>query len=352
MEQNRVEWLDVARGIGLLLVIIGHTMTTPIRQASELANCIYTAIYFFHMPFMFYLSGRTFGMFWERNKTLANSKWIKKKWCTLMVPYFTYGVIVYFIFSVGNRIQGIDAILENAGYGRLGVTDWIFGVLWGDNLYAYHLWFIYALFLMNLVSFFMSKYIKKHQWILLVLGLILADARTYVDTTYWGIFNLFMKCYLWFIIGTYFDFSKVVKKTWAIFWQMISVLYLICYTGNRNGFFTKLDNQILEPVKWVMDVGMIMALIQISMLLSGALRKFFSYTGQNSYGIYLFHQPFFASGSGLVLYKVLGLPLPIAILITFLLCYVVPLVMINLLNKRGLQFLKPYLLGEIKRKKE
>ena len=57
---KRIEWIDVAKGLGLFLVVVGHAMTTPIRDASFLCYAIYTAIYFFHMPFMFYLSGRTF----------------------------------------------------------------------------------------------------------------------------------------------------------------------------------------------------------------------------------------------------------------------------------------------------
>ena len=73
-EQKRVEWLDVARGLGMLLVIIGHTMTTPIRQASFSAYAVYNAVYFFHMPFMFYLSGNMRAVRKIKNGTIGEAR--------------------------------------------------------------------------------------------------------------------------------------------------------------------------------------------------------------------------------------------------------------------------------------
>ena len=50
-KKNRIAYLDVARGIGILLVVIGHI-------TSE-GSLIHTAIYSFHMPLFFILSGMT-----------------------------------------------------------------------------------------------------------------------------------------------------------------------------------------------------------------------------------------------------------------------------------------------------
>ena len=50
--RERVEWIDVAKGLGMLLVILGHTMTTPIRNSSSICYSIYIGVYFFHMPFL------------------------------------------------------------------------------------------------------------------------------------------------------------------------------------------------------------------------------------------------------------------------------------------------------------
>lgn len=44
----RIRYIDVARGLGIFLVIIGHLNTNEI---------LHNTIYSFHMPFFFFLSG-------------------------------------------------------------------------------------------------------------------------------------------------------------------------------------------------------------------------------------------------------------------------------------------------------
>lgn len=346
IENKRIEWLDVSRGLGLLFVIIGHTMTTPIRDASGIANGIYTIMYFFHMPFMFYLSGRTFGIFGEKYQKRSNLEWVKKKWNTLMIPYLVYGILVYIIFALANSITSLNHILDNAGYGKQSIFQWAKGSVIGYNQYAYHLWFIYALFIMNILSFFMMKYVKKHKLVLFVLTILCMALRGYVDTSSWGIVNLTMKCYFWFVLGTYVDLSKYMKKGWALFLQGVSVVYVLVYAADIGNWTWLVSERVKEPVKWCMDLGLIMLCIHISIFLSGKIRQAFLWTGEHSYGIYLFHQPFFASGSGLVLYKVLGLPLWIAVLLTFLLCYGGSLWIMRLLDTKYFHHLIPLLLGK------
>ena len=47
---DRIEWIDIAKGIGIILVILGHTF-----EISRIS-----AIYVFHMPLFFFLSGLVF----------------------------------------------------------------------------------------------------------------------------------------------------------------------------------------------------------------------------------------------------------------------------------------------------
>lgn len=344
--KKRVEWLDVARGLGLLFVIIGHTMTTPIRNASETADWIYTGMYFFHMPFMFYLSGRTFGMFGDKYRKRSNKEWVKKKWNTLMVPYLVYGILVYLIFAIANSMPSLNHILDNAGYGKQSIFQWVKGAVIGYNQYSYHLWFIYALFLMNMISFFIIKYVKKHKLVLFVITILCMALRIWVNTSSWGIVNLAMKCYFWFVLGTYVDLSKYIKKGWGLVLQGVSVVYMVIYAVNIGNWTWFVSESVKEPIKWCMDLGIILLCIHIAVLLTGKAKQIFLWTGEHSYGIYLFHQPFFASGSGLVLYKVLGLPLWIAILITFVLCYGGSILIMRLLDIKYFRWLTPLLLGK------
>lgn len=44
---KRIEWIDISKGLGMLLVIAGHTI------ALKYSSILYT----FHMPLFFFLSG-------------------------------------------------------------------------------------------------------------------------------------------------------------------------------------------------------------------------------------------------------------------------------------------------------
>ncbi len=52
---SRLLTVDVARGIGILLVVLGHNAV--FRESS---HALYEAIYLFHMPLFFFVSGVTF----------------------------------------------------------------------------------------------------------------------------------------------------------------------------------------------------------------------------------------------------------------------------------------------------
>lgn len=355
--QGRVEWIDVAKGLGLLLVIIGHTMTTPIRNTVLPCYSIYVGVYFFHMPLMYYLSGRTFGMARQRYEQMENEKFIRKKAWQLLVPYAIYNILVYLLFSIANAVPKLNAILDGAGYGRQNVFSFIKGMLIGDNLYAYHLWFIYGLFVMTLISYLIGKYGKKAApYILFAIGGIAAFVRIvntpfYINTTFWGAYNMVMKCYVWFVLGTYCDLSKVVQRWWSIIWQVLSLVYVILVSINFHGWTNHSGALDFECLKWIADAGLIMLFVHVAVLLKGVAKKVFIYTGKNSYGIYLFHQPFFASGGGLILVKVLGVPVWIAVIAALLMCYIFPILVIKWLDTKCGSVFKPYLLGTPRKKR-
>lgn len=64
--QQRLMWIDISKGVGIILVVVGHTsrgiLTAGISDDAWLLPIIDAAIYAFHMPLFFILSGVTFGM--------------------------------------------------------------------------------------------------------------------------------------------------------------------------------------------------------------------------------------------------------------------------------------------------
>lgn len=84
ISKKRIEWLDMAKGYGTLLVILAH-----LKQSSIPGWWIYT----FHMPLFFFLSGYVFYV------PDSFSAFVKKKCKAILLPYFSLGTVMV-VFEV------------------------------------------------------------------------------------------------------------------------------------------------------------------------------------------------------------------------------------------------------------
>jgi acyltransferase len=87
ISNKRIEWIDICKGLGIFLVVIGHT---GISKASPIA---YDWIYSFHMPFFYMLSGVVL----NEQKYDTFEKFIKRRLKTLVIPFFILNTILFCI---------------------------------------------------------------------------------------------------------------------------------------------------------------------------------------------------------------------------------------------------------------
>ena len=84
-KQNRIQWIDFAKGITILLVIIGHALDAS-HSVSE--KYIVHVIFSFHMPLFYILSAYTFRYSKDRKQFAARTK---RAFCHLILPaYITF----------------------------------------------------------------------------------------------------------------------------------------------------------------------------------------------------------------------------------------------------------------------
>lgn len=86
MASIRLQWLDIAKGLTIILMVLGHT------SIPEFASRF---IWAFHMPLFFIASGWTTN--WEK-KSLV--EFTRHKFRTIMVPFFVYSAIVLTIEQI------------------------------------------------------------------------------------------------------------------------------------------------------------------------------------------------------------------------------------------------------------
>ena len=121
MKKERIEWVDIAKGIGILLVIFGHCV--------YLGKFAHNWIFSFHMPLFFVLSGLFF-------KEMEMVPLIKKKLKQLVIPY----VIFCFI--------GLLITLLIPAWRNFSIKDILRELYWGypNSFNVSSVWFLICLF--------------------------------------------------------------------------------------------------------------------------------------------------------------------------------------------------------------
>lgn len=218
MKQKRLEWIDIMKGIGILLVIVGHYLSF-----SYLPFIIYS----FHMPLFVWVSGYLFKEDLIKKKTIHTLKKIG-------IPYlYTYIVVVvgallveiakifvknqHFLLLDFFKTKGIAFLF---GYGNS--TSQIEGV---DAI-----WFLASLMVAEIVLNVLLK-LKNRFFIgviVVIVYLLGAFLHSKFDIPLYlaGGGTAFL---LWLFIGMLFREKEIHFKTWMIFvaffvWTIVLVI--------------------------------------------------------------------------------------------------------------------------------
>lgn len=154
MKDRRFHYVDAARGIAVLLVIYGHTFRESMRAAYAWCDFSYTLVYRFHVSLLFLLSGFGYALTLEKNKTLTEWRYLGKKAKALLLPWFSYSVLIYVIFVAAQLFAPCRALLENTAYQKIPPAKYLAAMLKNENPYSFHLWYLQTLFFIYSSHFF------------------------------------------------------------------------------------------------------------------------------------------------------------------------------------------------------
>ena len=181
MNNNRIEWMDAFRGIGMCCVMIGH------MQIPQMLAC---AVFSFHMPLFFFASGYLYS-------GGHGTAYVLKKMDSLIVPYLVYGAIGLFVRELS-----------------VGDVNWWFVkmLLCGNGVGV--VWFLSCLFVVELIGSLVVTHIKS-------VPLVVCAAVAMAGVGYWMENNghspimmsrvAFQACVFW-IVGNLFRKLSVFDK--------------------------------------------------------------------------------------------------------------------------------------------
>ena len=172
-KNDRIDWLDGARGIGILLVILGHSQAVPFAVRSY--------IYMFHMPFFFFSSG----LFIKKYLHHTPGAFLKEKARAYLVPYLTCELLLnglkLFLTAAALAVPGLKTLTE-AGVMRPLTWESLAGILiqWTGTRFQNNLWFFTALFMTNLIFYLLYQGAQKCRWFRLKISVPLLAAAAWI----------------------------------------------------------------------------------------------------------------------------------------------------------------------------
>lgn len=273
-EKQRIGWIDQAKGIGLILVMLGHCYLDE----------KYTFLFFaFHMPLFFFLSGYTFR---GRGNYLT---FVLNKARSLLIPY-AFLAVVLILFD------GVLATIYDRDYSFFSE-----GVLFLLQRRHTVLWFLTCLFLMEQVLYWVvrgEKYARNTDLYYAVLGVLsfvlFISYREFVGIDLVWNLDLVLPALPFACLGKIccsLDKRFVCKKT--ALWMCLAVATaLLCVTsfinwrffGRTDWYSNKYGNYFLFAIGAVSGV---LAVIALSKLF---ICRFLCWLGKNTLIFYGVHR--------------------------------------------------------------
>lgn len=183
---NRVNWIDWAKALGILMVVMGHS-NYDVPYLTEM-------IFMIHMPLFFFISGYLY----KTNKTLKELT--ISNYRTLILPYFLFNLLsAFFVIILGVYKFYMHIPMDWSEKLVVPLTNSLLGV--PGNLLCGVTWFLLALvwcrYLTTLVHM-KNKYISS---VVLMLWLGLLIIRNTSECQFYYCFDSGLAGFIWFEVG-------------------------------------------------------------------------------------------------------------------------------------------------------
>ena len=89
---NRLDYIDIAKGLCILLVVMGHIL--QFNCTGDGSRTVFDFIYSFHMPVFMLLSGYVASLSRDKIKKGNAIHFIKKKFVQLVIPFLFWGLVI------------------------------------------------------------------------------------------------------------------------------------------------------------------------------------------------------------------------------------------------------------------
>jgi fucose 4-O-acetylase-like acetyltransferase len=289
--KKRVGYIDIAKGIGIILVVMGH------NDFSLISPFAHKLIYSFHMPMFFFMSG----MFFRPDAPFRTFLW--NRFSRVLKPFFTTLILIYFASLSFSKISLVTATrrLLKAMYGSGYYIDWV------------QLWFLPHLFAASLFIYLLYRavqatHIERLRWVIIValygLGVMSMDLFWPFELSILGrtlmLYGLPYGLDMVAVSGLFFFIgcevrgwreSRFIANPAICVISGLTLVLVVWYFPHRIDLNTRqFDSLLINTIEALIGILFVLSLsrqLERVLLLSSAL----SYVGQASLIVLLFQVP-------------------------------------------------------------
>lgn len=273
--QNRIESIDLLKGIAIMLVVIGHFCPGAIATQGYIN--LRTMIYSFHMPLFMIVSGYLYS---SSNKIVSFYEYIKlvkHKSIRLIIPYFIVSICILIIKVIFQNFVILEHPVTSKFLFQL--------ILCPMGGFATFLWFIYTLFIIFTIIPILER-IMNNYFILLAISILFYFAHIYMPKVF--CLNLVVTYLPFFIVGI------LIKKTYyKNHVLMISCISLAMLTLLLNFLLITENEKIFSKSSLSLTTALFLSLtiwwLSKYMIRLKMLSRALISLGTYSSSIYLFH---------------------------------------------------------------
>jgi acyltransferase len=275
IQTERYDFVDIAKGIGIILVVWSHMSTT-----AELADFFKWGGYMttFYMPLFFILSG----LFYRPSN-------MKKRLKQLLVPYIVFYVLAYLDYMVKCILKQ-----ENIEWNNF-LVPFLGGTIGYRNS---PIWFLLSLSQVSVLAAIFVKYMNKI--VALPFSLLLAFAASYSKLYFSHIpyyMDVSLVCFPFFLIGYYYR-EEILHRLNAVSVCILVVLSAILYILSPE--FTNVSQNYLPQgyvLFFMVSVMASLGIIGFCKYIHGKVSLLLQFFGKNSLIILCSHMMFITLGS-------------------------------------------------------
>jgi len=148
MNNQRIEWIDTLKFIGMFYIYIGHL--------GAASGKLYPFVFSFHVPLFFFMSGLLYKKY---EGLLGLAKKIKKSFIKIIIPYVVFSLIGIFVYTIKWNLptERVNEMFMNA----------IFGIR--NQVPITSLWFLPCLFIV-IIYYSVLDYLVNNRFVIFILS--------------------------------------------------------------------------------------------------------------------------------------------------------------------------------------